>query len=382
MPENETALVPSCGHPALEPRHAAAPCAIDVAALARLNFAAGQQALAIPHLRGVPASYHHMSHREAAQTIAEDVAWFGLGSLPLWRKHDGNLPGFILEAMQQWLDERGAAELREAADHGLFISDTIEEESSGETVGGSMVYFQVEARACGVLLLGAALAALERECAGLGTAFYDVLLGAIHRWGVSYSACEVEMYTDQWRESIEMDMQRENDLTLTVEQYCKREDIHLPDLEGGIPACVQRRQTTAHSFALLRKHRDGPYREWIGMLLEASRQKPRHLLEGRMDGLEWDDGPLPSWLVAFENSDCVFQAFDQESQSMYECSHQPCCLWRYRPGDRQALRGVLRDLAGFMAFNTAVAGLGALIDQWRKQNANRPAVRGFHKLCA
>ena len=340
---------------------AATPFAIDTAALARLSFFKQGQQLAIPRLPGIPASYSHASRGDVSLLMAADLVHLGLGSLALWHKHHGNSLAFITEALNLWLKEQGADELEDHVNFSFSITDRIEDVNEKD----GTIFATIETGDCGYLELGPALGALEREEVGLGAAFYSVLMSAMHEWMNTYNFYDAEMLIDRWKESIEMDMEEGE----TFEEHCERQDMHLPDIVKGVPDYVRSmplRESAA--VALLKSDAAGPFADWISLVLHARSSKSRFQLKLNEFMYEWEDAPLPSWLIAMNKHDGIVQCFDEESASMHESSRAPACLFRYQAGDRKALRDMLRDIASFVYLNRAVAQIADSTAKWSKKH--------------
>ena len=340
---------------------AATPSAIDTAALARLSFFEQGQQLAIPRLPGIPVSYSHAPDRDISLRIAEDLIHLGFGSLDLWRKHHGNSLAFISEALNLWLKGQGVDELEDHVNFSFSITDRIEDVNEKD----GTIFATIETGDCGYLELGPLLEALEREQAGLGAAFYSVLLRSMHEWMNTYSYDDAGMLIGRWKESIELDMEEGE----TFEEHCERQDMHLPDIDRGLPQFVRTRALSERAaVALLKSHAAGPFADWISLVLHARSSKSRFQVKLNEFLYEWEDAPLPSWLIAMNKHDGIVQCFDEESASMHESSRAPACLFRYQAGDRKALRDMLRDIASFVSVNRAVAQITDSTAKWSKKH--------------
>ena len=355
------------------------PDSIDLAALARMNFSGQSQVLSVPRIGAVPASYSHTTLGDISLQVAEDMARLGLGSLALWRKHGGNALAFISESVNKWLQERSSRELDEETDFGLYLSSCVEDDSDREDEEG-WVFLRIETKGCGTLVLGGALEALDSHAPGLSEAFYSTLMSALHQWVETYDITNAADCLDCMEEGIRGDMGEE--CALSLQDYCKQQDTRLPDLEWGIPAYVRhptmrpRRRTQ-----LLRKHAEGPYADWVNAVVDMQAAKSRAQAFLHECGYEWEEGPLPSWVVYMREGDAIRQCFDEESRYMYEPTRAPSCLYRYRPGDTRALRSVLADIERFLRFARDAAHLSQSIQEW-SDHASQCRPRAVSQPCA
>jgi hypothetical protein len=209
---------------------------------------------------------------------------------------------------------------------------------------------------CGFIAVGDELELLEKEHVGLGRAFYLVLLGTMNQWMDVYDVERTRYFLDNWKESIEQDI--EGDITEEAfAQYLKEHDIDFPDIDAAIPACAKNvgRKDYRSARALLQKHRNGRYAKWIEPLLTMDAVKQRTSIQDPRDFEgNWDDGPLPTWVLAFGHHDPISQAFDEEATGMNECSHAPTWIATFNPADKQDVRRVLDRVEGFVQVNRQI----------------------------
>ena len=309
-----------------------------------------------------------------ALAAAEDFTRLGLGSMQLWRKHRGNVVAFLSEALNAWLLDQKADELRGISNLHLSIRQDLKESQDLEDrkEPGSL-FALIECEQCGYLELGDALEALEQQAPGLGEAFYDVLLRTLHGWVNTYNVTDAEMFVDNWKESIEMDLEEGENFA----EHCERNEIMLPDLDAGIPSFVRTSSLKrAAARRLLKAHRAGPFGEWITLLLAAGRKRSRcHLDRSALEDVwfqdVWEEPPFPAWLLVMRPHDAIEQSFDEVAQTMHEYSHEPSRLIRYQPGKPGSLRAMLTEIARFVAVNRAVARLDALLSAWRETHGGK-----------
>ena len=106
----------------------------------------------------MPAGYSRTASSESdvALAAAADFIQLGLGSMQLWRKHHGNVVAFPSEALNAWLLNQKADELRGSSDFHLSIHQELE---NLKELGS--LFAVIECQGCGYLVLGDALEALE-----------------------------------------------------------------------------------------------------------------------------------------------------------------------------------------------------------------------------
>ena len=78
---------------------------------------------------------------------------------------------------------------------------------------------------------------------------------------------------------------------------------------------------------------------------------------------EWDDAPLPTWVVFFEEHDAISQCFDEEAATYYECSHEPTWFTVFDVTDTAALQRVFCEVERFVR---VIQGLVRLNELFRK----------------
>jgi hypothetical protein len=180
------------------------------------------------------------------------------------------------------------------------------------------------------------------------------------------------MFVERWTESIEYDPSFEGQ---TLEQYCIANEIHIPAVEGSIPLPIRNRKSSAASAVRrLQKHSNGRFGEAVKTLLEMWAIRP--IIDGREEArrleFEWDDAPLPTWVVFFEEHDAINQCFDEEGATYYECSHEPTLFTVFNVTDTAALQRVLREVERFVR---VIQGLVRLNELFRKGEATDDRLR-------
>ncbi len=338
-----------------------------LASLAALTMARQTPGLVLPVLSNVPTSFAHTEGGDTAVALAASLVELGLGSVELWHRHHGNPSLFVRGALNEWLQSLGAAELEQHVSLDFAIVDDLD----GVHPEQRKLFILLETSdGCGFLAVGKALERLEQEEAGLGRSFYIVLDRTMNRWMYVYDAATTESYLDQWKESIEMDIDDWDGSPEAFERHCKENDVNVPDLAAATPVCVreidfhQECRHMGHHLVRLRKHRSGPCAALIEPILTmAAAPKPQPGLNIQEKEGGWDDQPLPNWILAFEAYDPITQAFDDERQYMYESSHAPTWIDSFDPSDANDVRRVLLHVRNMVRINRSLADLAKALER-------------------
>jgi hypothetical protein len=350
------------------------PNAERLASLAAMTMTRQTPGLVLPFINTVPTSFTYTKGEDKTLTLARTLVDLGLGSPELWKRFNGNISRFIRDSISAWLSDIGADEMNNEVDVDLAVFDQLEGYSDSNAPEGSLYALLDTPDGCGFISVGDELDLLEKEHVGLGRAFYLVLLGTMNQWMDVYDAERTRYYLDNWKESIEQDIDMSGEITEEAfQQYLKERDIDFPDLDSAIPECAKNlmRKEYRSSLALLRKHRSGRYAEWIEPLLtmEAVKQ-PKSSQDHRDFEGNWDDGPLPTWVLAFRHHDPITQAFDEEAAGMNECSHAPTWIATFNPADKQDVKRILDRVEGFVQVNRQIVKLSKMFEARREPVGN------------
>jgi phytoene/squalene synthetase len=196
----------------------------------------------------------------------------------------------------------------------------------------------------------------------------------MNQWMDVYDSERTRYYLDNWKESIEQDIDMSGEITEEAfQQYLKERDIDFPHLDSTIPGCAKNLMHKEYrsSLALLRKYRSGRYAEWIEPLLTMDAVKqPKSSQDPRDFEDNWDDGPLPTWVLAFRHHDPITQAFDEEAAGMNECSHAPTWIATFNPADKQDVKRILDRVEGFVQVNRQIVKLSKMFEARREPVGN------------
>jgi hypothetical protein len=350
------------------------PNAERLASLAAMTMTRQTPGLVLPFVNTVPTSFTYTKGEDKTLTLARTLVDLGLGSPELWKRFNGNISRFIRDSISAWLSDIGADEMNNEVDVDLAVFDQLEGYSDSNAPEGSLYALLDTPDGCGFISVGDELDLLEKEHVGLGRAFYLVLLGTMNQWMDVYDAERTRYYLDNWKESIEQDIDMSGEITEEAfQQYLKERDIDFPDLDSAIPECAKNlmRKEYRSSLALLRKHRSGRYAEWIEPLLTMDAVKqPKSSQDPRDFEGNWDDGPLPTWVLAFRYHDPITQAFDEKAAGMNECSHAPTWIATFNPADKQDVKRILDRVEGFVQVNRQIVKLSKMFEARREPVGN------------
>jgi len=173
-----------------------------------------------------------------------------------------------------------------------------------------------------------------------------------------------------------------------------RGQYEFPEVEKALPECIRKtlkRECSdwrTHDRELLRKARScrygSQYMSWFERLRSIQRLSRLPLKHSR-DCLEsgyYDAPPLPSLLVSFKEHDAIIACFDEEGQSMMECTAEPTVCVVFSPRKADEVRHARRIVERFVAFNCAVFQLVEEIQAWEKCDAGTCIDRGEPSLRA
>lgn len=338
-----------------------------ITSLARLNFSTQNPSFTLPRIDCQPTVYSHTFGDDISLALAESFIKLGLGTMDMWEK-SGNCTRFVSAGLDEWLREIGADALAEHVDLGFVFTTEYETEK----FENGQIFALIETSSSGCTVIGDAIMRMEKHARGLGADFYTVLCCTLYRWMRIYDHSDAEMFVERWKESIDCDASSEG---VTLEEYCKVSDIHFPDVEGNIPLPIRKSKARAEVAARrLRKHTAGRFGEWVETLLKMWAIRPTIDTRAttRLLDFEWDDAPLPTWVVFFEEHDAVNQCFDEEASSYYECSHEPTWFRVFDVTDTAALHQVLGEVERFVR---VIQGLVRLNKLFRKSEAKDERLR-------
>jgi len=333
-------------------------------------------AVALPSLNGQPVNYSHEVNGEMLFELCAALVRMELGTPQLWSECGEDPLAFAKRSIVNRIG-KGAIELLERnVEYHLEVADVVGADSAGLSTG--QLAITIHCSGCGFLKIGPALLALEAEEKGLGAAFYWTLLRSLYRVMRIYDHSDAQAYEENLIEYAQKDDQ------------ANRDQYEFPEVEKALPECI--RGSLKHESEnwrldyrrLLRRHRNGPYRNWIQhieTIAKLARVKARSIESSDYDGY-YDGPPLPALLIVFEEHDAVAACFDEESQHMLEGSAEPAFCALFTLADAQQCSAAMRAAERFVLVNREVCELIEEIHALEKSDEGRDFNRGDASLRA
>jgi hypothetical protein len=342
---------------------------------ARTAFATGVMTLApafsqaLPSLAGVRADYTHETNRELLFQLCAALVREGLGDERIWKPAGGSAIRFAQVALADGIGAKRDELLTRNVDYHLLVTDALERYGEDVLLGSGMLAVLIECGGSGYLKIGPAIEAMEAEAEGLGAAFYWTLTHALYKVMRLYNHDDALMYEEQMRDWAAQDDE------VNQGQY------EFPEVEKAFPECIRatlkrdHREGKARDRALLRRHRNGRFKDWIGRLRRIE-QLARLPLKQSREYLEegyYDQPPLPCLLVCFKEQDAIVACFDEESQSMLECTSEPALCVIFSPADPAGVRNALRTVERFIQINVELFSLVESIHELSEAHRGDPS---------
>ena len=91
----------------------------------------------------------------------------------------------------------------------------------------------------------------------------------------------------------------------------------------------------------------------------------------------WDDGPLPTWVLAFGTTMRLGKR-SMKRRRHEECSHAPTWINSFNPADKEDVRRVLERVRGFVTVNRQIVKLSKMFEKRRKSlgHIRKPEIHG------
>ena len=325
----------------------------------RTAFATGVMTLApafsqaLPSLVGVRTDYTHETNRELLFQLCAALVREGLGNVETWKQAGGSAIRFAQSALSGGIGDERDKLLTRNVEYHLQVTDALERYGEDAQLGSGRLAVLIECGGSGYLKIGPAIEAMEAEAEGLGAAFYWTLTHSLYKVMRLYNHDDALMYEEQMHEYAAEDDEENQG------QY------EFPEVEKALPECIRKtvkrdfREGNACDRELLRLHRKGRFKDWIG-LLRRIEQLARLPLKQSREYLEeghYDQPPLPCLLVCFKEQDAIVACFDEESRSMLECSSEPALCAIFSPTNPAEVRNALRIVARFIQINAELFSL-------------------------
>ena len=322
-------------------------------------------AVALPSLDGQPVNYSHEVNGEMLYVLCATLVRMGLGTPALWTECGEDPLTFARHSVANRIGKETLELLERNVEYHLEVTDVVGADSAG--LGTGQLAITIHCSGCGYLKIGPALRALESEEEGLGAAFYWTLLRSLYRVMRIYDHSDAQAYEENLIEYAQED------------GPANRDQYEFPEVEKALPECIRRslKHESEHWCLdyrrLLRRHRNGRYRNWIGHVEAISKIARVRARSGEREDFEgyYDGPPLPALLIVFEEHDAVAACFDEESQHMLEGSAEPAFCTVFRLDDADQCTAAMRAAERFVLMNREVCELIEEIHALEKSDEGR-----------
>lgn len=296
--------------------------------------------LTIPRLDGVPFEQQLWDGEQTAARIGSMFLQAGIACAEDWSAASQNPFHFVKRALDRWLAEHHAEEIRDQFHLDVTLSTSLDQYDGREhdaAAKASQLFLTVEPDSAGYTVLGPTLRLLEAAHPRLPVTFAHHFLGALNRWIRVYDHRDAQDRVDTLREWYESDPEGE--------------EVDLPDIERCIPNTMKRRPLSEKGLGHILPVVKGTGKQLIELALEldrVSRQADRPVLDEEMSGTLIDCGaPLPSLLAVFERHDVIEGCFDEDAQGMLEVTPEPNLIIPLNGEDVRSVRAAFGVLAVF-----------------------------------
>ena len=315
---------------------------------------------ALPFLEGVRIDYTHESNRELLFELCAALVREELGDQQTWKQAGGSAIRFAQTTMARGIGKERGELLTRNVEYHLQVTDALERYGEDVQLGSGRLAVLIECGGSGYLKIGPAIETMEAEAEGLGAAFYWTLTHSLYKVMRLYNHDDALMYEELLRDYAAEDDEENQG------QY------EFPEVEKALPECIRKtlkrdyHAGKAQDRTLLRRHCNGRFEDWIGRLRRIE-QLARLPLKQSREYLEegyYDQPPLPCLLVCFKEQDAIVACFDEESQSMLECSSEPALCAIFSPTNPAEMRNALRIVARFFQINAELFSLVESIHAW------------------
>ena len=330
---------------------------------------------ALPSLEGQPAAYSHEARGELLYQFCAALVRAGIGTPEIWADCDGIAVNFAKLAIVNRIGTGNGDLLARNIEYYLQVSDVA---APDEPLEFGKLAVSISCGGCGYLKIGPALESLESEAIGLGAAFYWTLIQSLYRVMRIYDYSDAEQYEERLKECAE------------EEDEESRVQYEFPEIERALPECIRKtlKDRPDHwrlsNWRVLTRHRNGRHKKWIEHLLTIA--KLARTTSYAQDPSEYsgyyDEAPLPSFLLVFEDHDAISACFDEESQYMLEGSSEPALCAVFSPTDQEEFSKAIRAVERFVSVNLELCLLIEEIQELEKSDEGRGRDRSDASLRA
>ena len=305
---------------------------------------------ALPSLEGQPASYSHEARGELLYEFCAALVQAGIGTPEIWADCGGIAVSFAKSSIMNRIGARNGDLLARNIEYYLQVSDVA---APDEPLEFGKLAVSISCGGCGYLEIGPALESLESEAEGLGGAFYWMLIQSLYSVMRVYDYGDAEQYEERIKEYAE------------AEDEESRGQCEFPEVERALPECIRKTlkdrpdHWRLNNRRMLTRHCNGRHKKWIEHVLTIA--KLARTASNAQDPSEYsgyyDEAPLPSLLVVFEDHDAISACFDEESQHMLEGSSEPALCAVFSPTDKEEFLNAMRAVERFVRVNLELCEL-------------------------
>ena len=309
----------------------------------------------MPRLDGVTEIHRVWRDERIMATVGRSLIGAGIVDPALWESAGRDPFLFVLRAIKEFVGRHGGSTSARNFTLHLALSANLGQyaERSGDPNAADL-FLTLEPSEAGYLVLGPALAALEREHPRLPVTFFHLVSGAMNRWVRTYDFRDARDHVERLRDWYSADPD--------CESYA------LPDVETSIPASMRAKALGVSEVKRLLPALRSPCKAWMIRALELSRLSARRARPRFTQAIEeqlYDcNPPLPSLLVVFGTGDNIEACFDAESQGMLETTPEPNLVISFNGTDVRSTKQAFATLS--TACHT-LAAAGELIDILKKE---------------
>lgn len=312
-----------------------------------------------PSLNSVPSTYHIETNSEllyrlcvalVERKLVDESLWLDSGKIPIV---------FARNAVQKMLDQVCGDTFKDNLEYACEIRDDVATGYyRGESAGVGRLVAMFDLQTTGLVVIGEAMQALDKEEPLLGAAFYLTLGRALRRRMPVYDHFAAEWYNERLHEMMEDDDPE------------SKEAYEFPPVEEATPPSVKivDAWNGRATRRLLRKHRKGPYAAWIEKLFTIERLS-RLKSHATSFEREYDSGAVSSLVIAFRENDAIEACWDHEAEHYNESSNEPACTVVFRPDQPDEFDLALRTMHIFLKLNMELAELVNLLNDWEAKHA-------------
>jgi hypothetical protein len=330
---------------------------------------------ALPSLERQPAAYSHEAQGEMLYEFCAALVQAGIGTPEIWADCGAIAVNFAKLAIMNRIGAGNGDLLARNIEYYLQVSDAA---APDELLEFGKLAVSISCGGCGYLKIGPALESLESEAKGLGAAFYWTLIQSLYRVMRIYDYGDAEQFEERLKEYGD------------AEDEESRGQYEFPEVERALPECI--RETLKdhpdhwrlNNRRMLTRHCNGRHKKWIEHLLTIA--KLARTASNAQDPSEYsgdyDEAPLPSLLLVFEDHDAISACFDEESQYMLEGSSEPSLCAVFSPTDQEEFLKAMRAVERFVRVNLELCLLIEEIQELEKSDEGRGRDRSDASLRA